>query len=119
MNGSGSLAGLCSSLGQQDQAIQAFKNAIAWEEQSPAKDPEPFIELAHLYLNQNQPEKAVLYLTQSNDISPNVSKAHQEIGRAYSLLHRLPEAQAELGKAAAVEGAKAALDCLAGKDYPQ
>ena len=85
-------------LGQQDQAIQAFKNAIAWEVQSPAKDPEPFIELAHLYLSQNQPEKAVPYLSQSIAIFPRVSKAHETLGKAYSLLHRLPEAQAELEK---------------------
>ena len=106
-------------LGKHDQAVQAFENAIAWEAENTAKDPEPFIELAHLYLNQNQPEKAVLYLTQSIDISPNVSKAHQELGRAYSLLHRLPEAQAELEKAVALEGATASLHCLLGKIYRQ
>jgi len=106
-------------LGKRDQAVQAFENAIAWEAESTVKDPEPFIELAHLYLNQNQPEKAVLYLTQSIDISPNVSKAHQELGRAYSLLHRLPEAQAELEKAVALEGATASLHCLLGKIYRQ
>ena len=106
-------------LGQHDQAIQAFENAIAWEAESTAKDPEPFIELAHLYLNHNQPEKAVLYLTQSIDISPKVSKAHQELGRAYSLLHRLPEAQAELEKAVALEPATASLHCLLGKIYRQ
>src|SRR5947207_8706601 len=51
-----------------------------------------------LYLNENQPEKAVPYLSQSIAISPNVSKAHEELGKAYSLLHRLSEAQAELEK---------------------
>jgi tetratricopeptide (TPR) repeat protein len=106
-------------LGQRDQAVQAFENAIAWEAENTAKDPEPFIELAHLYLNQNQPEKAVLYLTQSIDISPKVSKAHKELGRAYSLLHRLPEAQAELEKAVALEPATASLHCLLGKIYRQ
>src|SRR5215467_13455795 len=37
-------------LDRPGEAIQAFENAIAWQEESPAKDPEPFIELAHLYL---------------------------------------------------------------------
>jgi len=106
-------------LGKRDQAVQAFENAIAWEAESTAKNPEPFIELAHLYLNQNQPEKAVLYLTQSIDISPRVSKAHKELGRAYSLLHRLPEAQAELEKAVALEPATASLHCMLGKIYRQ
>ncbi len=106
-------------LGKRDQAVQAFENAIAWEAESTAKDPEPFIELAHLYLNQNQPEKAVPYLTQSIDIFPKVSKAHKELGRAYSLLHRLPEAQAELEKAVALEPATASLHCMLGKIYRQ
>ncbi|PYU66924.1 MAG: hypothetical protein DMG52_35190, partial [Acidobacteria bacterium] len=106
-------------LGQQDQAIQAFKNAIAWEVQSPAKDPEPFIELAHLYLSQNQPEKAVPYLSQSIAIFPRVSKAHETLGKAYSLLHRLPEAQAELEKAVALEPETASLHCMLGQIYRQ
>ena len=106
-------------LGQPDQAIQAFKNAIAWEVESPAKDPEPYIELAHLYLNQNEPEKAVPYLSQSIAIFPKVSKAHETLGKAYSLLHRLPEAQAELEKAVALEPETASLHCMLGQIYRQ
>jgi tetratricopeptide (TPR) repeat protein len=106
-------------LGQREQAIQAFKNAIAWEDQSPAKDPEPFIELAHLYLNQNQPEKAVPYLSQSIAIFPRVSKAHETLGKAYSLLHRLPEAHTELEKAVALEPERASLHCMLGQIYRQ
>ena len=106
-------------LGQRDQATQAFKNAIAWELQSPAKDPEPFIELAHLYLDQNQPEKAVPYLSQCIAMSPKVSKAHETLGKAYSLLHRLPEAQVELEKAVALEPARASLHCMLGQIYRQ
>jgi tetratricopeptide (TPR) repeat protein len=106
-------------LGQREQAIQAFENAIAWEVESPAKDPEPFIELAHLYLDQNQPEKAVPYLSQSIAIFPRVSKAHETLGKAYSLLHRLPEAQAELEKAVALDPETASLRCMLGQIYRQ
>jgi tetratricopeptide (TPR) repeat protein len=106
-------------LGQTDQAIQAFKNAIDWEIQSLAKDPEPFIELAHLYLNQNQPEKAVPYLSQCIAIFPRVSKAHETLGKSYSLLHRLPEAQVELEKAVALEPETASLHCMLGQIYRQ
>jgi tetratricopeptide (TPR) repeat protein len=106
-------------LGRWDQAIQAFKNAIDWEVQSPVKDPQPFTELAHLYLNQNQPEEAVPYLSQSIGISPNVSKAHETLGKAYSLLHRLPEAQVELEKAVALEPERASLHCMLGQIYRQ
>ena len=101
------------------EAVQAFENAIAWQTESPAKNPEPFIELAHLYLNENQPEKAVPYLSQSIAISPNVSKAHEELGKAYSLLHRLPEAQAELEKAVELSPQAPNLHCMLAAVYRQ
>lgn len=104
-------------LDRPGEAIQAFENAIAWQAESPAKDPEPFIELAHLYLNQNQPEKAVPYLSQSIAIHPNVSKAHEELGKAYSLLKRLPEAQAELEKAVELSPQASNLHCLLASVY--
>jgi len=106
-------------LQRPEEAIQAFENAIAWQTESPAKDPEPFIELAHLYLNENQPEKAVTYLSQSIAISPNVSKAHEELGKAYSLLHRLTEAQAELEKAVKLSPQAPNLHCMLAAVYRQ
>ncbi len=106
-------------LQRPEEAIQAFENAIAWQTESSAKDPEPFIELAHLYLNENQPEKAVPYLSQSIAISPNVSKAHEELGKAYSLLHRLPEAQAELEKAVELSPQAPNLHCVLATVYRQ
>ena len=99
------------------EAIQAFENAIAWQANSSAKDPEPFIELAHLYLNENHPEKAVPYLSQSIAIYPNVSKAHEELGKAYSLLDRLPEAQAELEKAVELSPQAPNLHCMLASVY--
>ena len=104
-------------LDRPGEALQAFENAIAWQAESSTKDPEPFIELAHLYLNQNQPEKAVPYLSQSIVIYPNVSKAHEELGKAYSLLDRLPEAQAELEKAVELSPQAPNLRCMLASVY--
>lgn len=104
-------------LGQSNEAIQAYQNAIAWQAQSNVKSPEPFIYLARLYLNENQPEKAVPYLVQAVALFPQVSKAHEELGRAYSVLHRLPEAQKELEKAVHLSPEKAPLRCMLGQVY--
>jgi len=106
-------------LGKRDEAIRAFENAIAWETETAASDPEPFFELAHLYMEENHPEKAVPYLSQSVAISPKLCKAHEALGKAYSLLHRLPEAQAELEKAVALEPATPSLHYLLGQVYRQ
>jgi tetratricopeptide (TPR) repeat protein len=104
-------------LERPDEAAQAFQNAISWQSENSAKDPEPFIELGHLYVNQNQPEKAVPYLSQSIAISPKVSKAHEELGKAYSLLKRFPEAQAELEKAIELTPQAPNLHCLLAPVY--
>ena len=104
-------------LERADEAAQAFQNAITWQAESSAKDPEPFIELGHLLVNQNQPEKAVPYLTQSIAIFPLVSKAHEELGKAYSLLNKFPEAQAELEKAIELTPQAPNLHCLLAPVY--
>ncbi|HKW31634.1 MAG TPA: tetratricopeptide repeat protein [Candidatus Acidoferrum sp.] len=104
-------------LDRPDEAAQAFQNAIVWQAESSAKDPEPFIELGHLYVTQNQPEKAVPYLTQSIAIFPKVSKAHEELGKAYSLLNRFPEAQAELERAIELTPQAPNLHCLLAPVY--
>jgi len=104
-------------LERPDEAIQAFQNAIAWQAETSTKDPEPFIELGHLFVNQNQPEKAVPYLSQSIAIYSNISKAHEELGKAYSLLKRFAEAQAELEKAIELTPQAPHLHCLLAPVY--
>jgi len=104
-------------LNQTDQAIEAYQNAIAWESQQAEKSPDPFVGLARLYLHQNQPEKAVPYLVQAVSASPEVSSPHEELGKAYSVLDHLPEAQEQLEKAVQLSPEKASLRCLLGQVY--
>ena len=106
-------------LGQKDEAIQAYQNAIAWQAQGEVKSPEPFNDLARLYLDENQPDKAVPFLLQAVAAFPQSSKSHEELGRAYSALHRLPEAQQELEKAAQLSPESAPLHCMLGQVYRQ
>ena len=106
-------------LNQSDEAIQAYQNAIAWESQHQLKSPAPFVALARLYLHQNQPEKAVPYLFQAAAAFPQLSLPHEELGKAYSVLHRLPEAQEQLEKAVQLSPQKASLRCLLGLIYQQ
>ena len=106
-------------LNQSDEAIQAYQNAIAWEPQHELKSPDPFIALARLYLHQNQPGKAVPYLFQAVTAFPQISLPHEELGKAYSVLHRLPEAQEQLEKAVQLSPQNASLRCLLGQVYQQ
>lgn len=106
-------------LNQDDQAIQAYENAIAWQAQSESKSPDALIGLARLYLHQNEAEKAVPYLLEAVAAFPRVSLPHEELGKAYSVLHRMPEAQEQLEKAVQFSPKKASLRCLLGQVYQQ
>lgn len=106
-------------LGQKDEATQAYQNAIAWEAQAASKSPEPYIYLGRLYLDQNLPEKAVPYLVQAVADFPEVSTLHEQLGKAYSTLHQLPQAQSELEKAVALAPNVASGHFLLGQVYRQ
>ena len=106
-------------LNQNDEAIQAYQNAIAWDAHSQAKSPDPLMGLARLYLHQNHPAEAVPYLEEAVAAFPQLSLPHEELGHAYSILRRLPEAQEQLEKAVQVSPEKASVRCLLGQVYQQ
>jgi tetratricopeptide (TPR) repeat protein len=106
-------------LGQKDEATQAYQNAVAWEAQADPKFPEPYIYLGRLYLDQNQPEKAVPYLVQAIADFPEVSTLHEQLGKAYSTLHQLQQAQSELEKAVSLAPKVASGHFLLGQVYRQ
>jgi len=104
-------------LGEKDEALQAYQNAIEWQAGGAAKSADPYVALGRLYLSQNQPEKAVPYLVRAVAAFPQISLAHEELGKAYSSLHRLPDAQLELEKAVQLSPARASLRCVLGGVY--
>jgi len=87
-------------LGRLDDALQAYRNAIDWQSDAKVKNPGPFIDIGGLFLETNQPEKAVEYLQKALEIAPDDPKAHQQLGKAYFNLNNLPKALDELEKAA-------------------
>jgi len=91
----------------------------AWQEQNETKSPDSLVGLARLYLRQNQPENALPYLLQAVAAFPELSLAHEELGKAFSVLRRLHEAQEQLEKAVQLSPQKAPLRCLLGQVYQQ
>ena len=106
-------------LGQDDQAIQAYQNAIAWQADSKTKSAEPYVLLASIYLDENRPAKAVPNLRQAVLIAPQAARAHEELGKAYSLLHQLPQAEAQLLDAVHLAPKNAPMHCMLGQVYRQ
>ena len=104
-------------LGQTDKAIVAYQNAIAWQSESAAKDPGPFLDLGALLLDQNRPQEAVPYFLQAVAISPTESRHHEELGQAYFRLDELQKAQAELETAVSLSPQNPRLHYLLGRVY--
>jgi Flp pilus assembly protein TadD len=105
--------GLCyAALGRSDEAAAAYRNAIAWQQDAPSKNPGPLIDMADLLLNLSKPDEAIAYLQQAVDISPRDFKPHELLGKAYLRLERTQEAQQELEKAALLAPDVANVHCM-------
>jgi tetratricopeptide (TPR) repeat protein len=104
-------------LGRSDDALGAYKTAIEWQANVPQQDPEPYIDLGTLYLEQSRPNDALPYLRQATEIAPEDAKGHEKLGKTFSMLEELPEAQAELEKAVALAPEVASLHYMLGQVY--
>ena len=104
-------------LGHADEALAAFRNAIAWQAQLLTKNSGPFINIGILLLEQNKVEDAVAYLTEAVEISPEEPRAHEQLGKAYSRQNDLPKAQGELERAVSLSPDNAALHFVLGQLY--
>jgi tetratricopeptide (TPR) repeat protein len=86
-------------LGRIEDALTAYRNAIALSSGSAPEIPEPYLNLGTLLVENDRPGDAVPYLLDAVRIAPGEWRAHRGLGKAYLQLNRLPEAQVELRKA--------------------
>ena len=104
-------------LGRVNEALAAYRDAIAWQTHTLEKYPGPFLDLGSLLLEQNQVQDAISYLRQAVEISPQESRAHEQLGKAYSRLNELEKAQEELEKAVALVPDSAPVHFMLGQVY--
>jgi tetratricopeptide (TPR) repeat protein len=104
-------------LGRVDDAAGAYEHAIAWQKNAATKNPGPYIDMGSLLLDQNRSTEAIPYLKQAIEISPPDFKPHELLGKAYSRLDQLPEAQNELEQAIALAPQNPNLPCMLGPLY--
>jgi tetratricopeptide (TPR) repeat protein len=104
-------------LGDDPKAITAYQTAIAWQAGSARKDPEAYLSLGMLLLDQNRPREAIPILLQATQIAPSVSQGHESLGKAYVQVNDLPKAQVELEQAVKLSPDKARLHYILGQVY--
>ena len=104
-------------LGRNEEAAAAYRQAIAWQAQSLAKNPRPYMDLGSLLIDENRPKEAVTFLLQAIEIDPRDSKTHELLGKAYSRLEEFPKAQVELEKAIELSPQTPNLHCMLAPVY--
>jgi Tfp pilus assembly protein PilF len=82
-------------LNKQDQAKDAFENAIAWQGEKPV-NAQPFLNLGTLLIDQEQAARAVPLLEKALALAPGNPAIHERLGAAYVAQNDLSKAQAEL-----------------------
>jgi tetratricopeptide (TPR) repeat protein len=89
-------------LGQNQEAMAAYRTAIAWQQRSAHPDPQPWLDLGILFLDQSRPRDAQPWLEKAVALAPDNPRAHEELGQVYEQLHNLPAAGRELQTAVAL-----------------
>ena len=104
-------------MGHNEEAAAAYQKAIAWQEQSLAKNPRPYMDLGSLLIDENHQKDAVTLLLQAIEIDSRDSKTHELLGKAYTRLEEFPKAQAELEKAVELSPQTPNLHCMLAPVY--
>lgn len=104
-------------LGRNGEAAAAYNQAIAWQAESLAKSPGPYIDLGRLLIDENRPQDAVTLLLRALEIAPRESRAHELLGKAYTRVEDFPKAQAELEKAIELSPKAPNLHCMLAPVY--
>jgi tetratricopeptide (TPR) repeat protein len=87
-------------LNRNEEAIAAYRVAIAWQAESPDKNSGPYFDLGSLLMNTDRAEESLAYLMEAARLSPGDYRVHRQLGKAYAHLNRLENARTELEKAA-------------------
>jgi tetratricopeptide (TPR) repeat protein len=87
-------------LGKTEDALTAYRTAIALDTAVPRTNPGPYLNLGTLLVENQRPSEAEPYLAQAVQIAPADSRGHRELGKAFLQSNQFEQAQVQLEKAA-------------------
>jgi tetratricopeptide (TPR) repeat protein len=105
--------------GQSDEALAAYRNAIAWQKPDSPSREQPYLNLGSLLTTLDRAQDAIAPLRQATAIAPNDSQGHLRLGTAYLHLNQLSEAERELGEAVRLAPNDPAAHYQLGRCYKQ
>ena len=89
--------------GQPAAAMEAYRKAIAWQEENHHPNEQPYVNLGNLLMEQGQIKDALVPLEEAVRLAPNNAFCHMTLGVAYRQQGKLDQAQHELEKATQLE----------------
>jgi Flp pilus assembly protein TadD len=89
-------------LNQIEEAMAAYRTAIAWQEGAAVKDAGPYLDLGSLLVDNDKAAEAIADLKQAAALAPGDFRMHRALGKAYAHLNQPAEARQELEKAVAL-----------------
>ncbi len=104
-------------LNRPEDAIQAYRLAIAWQQGAATPSAQPLLNLGSLETDRNALDDALALLLQAEAIAPGDGKIHGALGKLFIRRQELPEAQKELEQAVAKTPDSAALHFQLGQVY--
>jgi len=103
--------------GQPAAAIEAYRKAIAWQEQNSQPSEQPYVNLGNLLAQQGHPQEAIALLEKAVALAPNNAYCHMTLGVYYYKSGQTAGAQRELVRATQLEPDNAAAHYQLGRLY--
>lgn len=103
--------------GKPEDAIDAYRTAIAWQEESLHPSEQPYINLGSILVEQDRIDEAIPVLKKALDLAPNDAVCHLKLGTAYFRRGQLKEAQQALERATQLDPENAAAHYQLGRLY--
>ncbi len=104
-------------LNDANEAIEAYRQAIAWQAGDPHPSEQPLLNLGNLLTDRNQLGEALPLLQRAETLAPRNGKVHAALGKLYARQMNLPQAQQELEQAVNTEPNDAGLHFQLGHVY--
>ena len=105
--------------GKTDDALAAYRNAIAWQKDNAPSAEQPYLNLGSLLVTLDRAEEAISPLRKAVELAGTNSQCHLRLGTAYLHLNRLDEAQKELQEAVRLNPQDATAHYQLGRYYKQ
>jgi Flp pilus assembly protein TadD len=104
-------------LNRNDDAVRAYRIAIAWQKDDPAPSEQPLLNLAILLQHRNQLPEAQQLLEQAATIAPKDPRIHENLGQVYLHTDRAADAVKEFADAVGLAPQNPRYHYLLGQAY--